>query len=225
MIRRFVPAVVSVPVCVTRAPFKCRQLKGVAKIKNNYNFLFAGVGGQGTILASDILSEIGMRCGYDVKKSEVHGMSQRGGAVESHVRWGEKVNSPVIEEGSTDFLISFEALEAARWTHFVSAKTVALVNRHRIFPPSVNLGQAKYPGDQEIEDALAGTKVVWVEGAEKAVELGNAALGGVVLLGVLSTFLPEPAEIWEKTIAELVPEKFRDLNVRAFQEGRQMGLK
>ncbi|OPX84272.1 MAG: indolepyruvate oxidoreductase subunit beta [Pelotomaculum sp. PtaB.Bin104] len=192
----------------------------MAKIKKNYNFLFAGVGGQGTILASDILSEIGLRCGYDVKKSEVHGMSQRGGAVESHVRWGEKVYSPVIEEGKADFLIAFEMLEAARWTHFIGPNTVALVNRHQIFPPTVNLGQAKYPSVKELDDMLAGAKVVWVEGAAKALELGNPALGGVVLLGVLSTYLDEPVEVWENTIRDLVPEKFRDLNVKAFNAGR-----
>lgn len=194
-------------------------------MKNKYDFLFAGVGGQGTILASDILAEVGMCCGYDVKKSEVHGMSQRGGAVESHVRWGEKVHSPLIEEGKTDFLVAFEMLEAARWPHFLAANTVAIVNRHQILPPSVNLGQDKYPEEKEVESILAdtGAKVVWVDGAAKALELGNAALGGVVLLGVLSTYLNEPVEIWEETIAELVPAKFKDLNLKAFQAGRELG--
>lgn len=193
-------------------------------MKNKYDFLFAGVGGQGTILASDILSEVGMRCGYDVKKSEVHGMSQRGGAVESHVRWGEKVYSPLIEEGKTDFLLAFEMLEAARWPHFISANTVALINRHRIYPPSVNLGQARYPEEEEIAGILArtGAKVVWVDGAAKALELGNAALGGVVLLGALSTYLDEPVDVWEKTIVDLVPAKFQQLNVRAFGAGREL---
>ncbi|MCG9966525.1 indolepyruvate oxidoreductase subunit beta [Pelotomaculum terephthalicicum JT] len=193
-------------------------------MKNKYDFLFAGVGGQGTILASDILCEIGLRCGYDVKKSEVHGMSQRGGAVESHVRWGEKVYSPLIEEGKTDFLLAFEMLEAARWPHYTAANTVAIINRHQILPPSVNLGQAQYPEEKEIESILAGTgaKVVWVDGAAKALELGNAALGGVVLLGALSIYLDEPVEVWEKTIAELVPAKFKELNIKAFQAGREL---
>jgi len=196
----------------------------VAKIKRKYDFLFAGVGGQGTILASDILSEVGMRCGYDVKKSEVHGMSQRGGAVESHVRWGEKVYSPLIEEGKTDFLLAFEMLEAARWTRFTSVDTIAIINRHRIFPPDVNLGRARYPEENEIEGILAGTgaKVLWVEGTAKAVELGNPALGGVVLLGVLSTYLDEPADVWEKAVADLVPPKFKDLNIMAFYAGREL---
>ncbi|OPY59778.1 MAG: indolepyruvate oxidoreductase subunit beta [Pelotomaculum sp. PtaU1.Bin035] len=198
-------------------------MKGVANIKRKYDFLFTGVGGQGTILASDIVSEVGMRCGYDVKKSEVHGMSQRGGAVESHVRWGEKVYSPLIEEGEADFLLAFEMLEAARWTQFVSAGTVALVNRHRILPPTVYLGQAKYPEEKEIEDILtgAGSKVVWIEGTARAVELGNPALAGVVLLGTLSKYFDEPLDVWENSLMNLVPEKFRDLNIKAFHAGRE----
>ena len=193
-------------------------------LKNKYDFLFAGVGGQGTILASDVLSETGLLCGYDVKKSEVHGMSQRGGAVESHVRWGEKVYSPLIEEGEPDFLLAFEILESARWAQYLSEKAVAIVNRHRILPPTVNLGQAKYPTDDEVEQILksSGAKVVWVDGAAKALELGNPALGGVVLLGVLSTYLDEPMDIWEKAIVELVPQKFRDLNLEAFRAGRKL---
>lgn len=193
-------------------------------MNNKYDFLFAGVGGQGTILASDVLSEVGLLCGHDVKKSEVHGMSQRGGAVESHVRWGEKVYSPLIEEGETDYLLAFEMLESARWTHYLSDKTVAIINRHRVLPPAVNLGQAQYPTEAEIEQMLssAGAKVVWVDGAAKASELGNAALGGVVVLGKLSTYLNEPVETWEKAIADLVPEQFKDLNMEAFKAGRDL---
>ena len=193
-------------------------------MKKKYDFLFAGVGGQGTILTSDILSEVGLRCGYDVKKSEVHGMSQRGGAVESHVRWGENVFSPLIEEGEPDFLLAFEMLESARWRHFLSAKTSVIVNRHRVLPPAVNLGQAQYPTESEIEQMLkeAGANVTWVDGAAKAIELGNQALGGVVLLGVLSSLLDESVEVWEAAIAEMVPERFRNLNIEAFRAGRGM---
>lgn len=193
-------------------------------MKNKYDFLFTGVGGQGTILASNILAEVGMRCDYDVKKSEVHGMSQRGGAVESHVRWGENVYSPLIEEGEANFLLAFEMLEAARWQHFIAARTVAIVNRHRILPPSVNLGQAEYPMETEIENMLAatGAQVVWAEGAAKALELGNPALGGVVLLGILSTYLEEPPAIWEEVISDLVPAKFKELNIEAFRAGRKL---
>jgi len=193
-------------------------------MKKKLDFLFAGVGGQGTILASNILSEVGMRCGYDVKKSEVHGMSQRGGAVESHVRWAEKVYSPLIEEGCAEYLLAFEMLEAARWPHFLTPGTVVLVNRYRVMPPAVNLGQAKYPEEKEIEEILtgAGGQVIWVEGASKAEELGNQALAGVVLLGVLSARLDEPVEAWLQAVEDLVPAKFKELNVKAFQAGREM---
>jgi len=193
-------------------------------MKKKLDFLFAGVGGQGTILVSNILTEVGISCGYDVKKAEVHGMSQRGGAVESHVRWGEKVYSPVIEEGTTDFLLAFEMLEAARWPHFLAPGAIAIVNRHRVMPPSVNLGKEKYPEEKEIESILAGAggQVVWFEGAAKASELGNPALAGVVLLGVLSTRLDEPVEKWVQAVKRLVPAKFKDLNEKAFMAGREM---
>lgn len=196
-------------------------------MKKKLDFLFAGVGGQGTILASNIVSEVGMRCGYDVKKSEVHGMSQRGGAVESHVRWAEKVYSPLIEEGNADFLLAFEMLEAARWPHYLSSGSVALVNNHRVMPPSVNLGRELYPEEKEIESVLtaAGGKVIWVEGAAKADELGHPALAGVVLLGLLSTRLEEPAETWQQAVQDLVPAKFKELNVKAFWAGRELAVK
>jgi len=196
-------------------------------MKKKLDFLFAGVGGQGTILASNIVSDVGMRCGYDVKKSEVHGMSQRGGAVESHVRWAQKVYSPLIEEGGADFLLAFEMLEAARWPHYLAPGSVALVNNHRVMPPSVNLGREQYPEEKEIESVLtaAGGRVLWVEGAAKANELGNQALAGVVLLGVLSTRLEEPAETWLQAVQDLVPAKFKELNVKAFLAGRELATK
>lgn len=193
-------------------------------MKKKIDFLFAGVGGQGTILVSNILSEVGMSCGYDVKKSEVHGMSQRGGAVESHVRWGEKVYAPLVEEGCADFLLGFEMLEAARWPHYMYPGSIAIVNRHRVNPPSVNLGQEKYPEEKEIEAILtgAGAQVAWIEGAAKAMELGNPTLAGVVLLGALSARLDVPVETWVQAVEALVPAKFKELNVKAFLAGREM---
>ncbi|KKM12502.1 hypothetical protein SY88_02900 [Clostridiales bacterium PH28_bin88] len=186
--------------------------------------LIAGVGGQGTILASDILAEVGLQCGYDVKKSEVHGMSQRGGAVESHVRWSDKVYSPQIETGKVDFLLGFEMLEAARWAKVLAPGAVVLINRHRVSPPSVNLGMETYPGEGEIEKIISnrGGLVHWVEGTGIAQELGNQTLAGVVLLGRLSLMLDAPEEAWLSTISRLVPEKFIDLNVLAFKAGRKI---
>src|SRR5665811_829334 len=112
---------------------------------HKWDFLLAGVGGQGTILASDILVEVGLAAGHDVKKSEVQGVAQRGGSVESQVRWGDKVYSPTIERGDADYLIGFEMLEAARWVDFLKPGADVFVNRYQIAPPSVNAGEARYP--------------------------------------------------------------------------------
>ncbi len=188
------------------------------------DILMAGVGGQGTILASNILAEVGLELGYDVKKSEVHGMAQRGGTVESHVRWGEKVYAPLVEQGQADYLLGFEMLEAARWPLYLKEGTVVLINRYRIPPPAVNLGKAKYPSEQEIESLLkgAGGRVIWIEGTGIAGELGNPAMVGVVLLGAVSNLLGGAEEVWMKVIQRLVPEKFLELNKKAFLAGRAL---
>ncbi len=188
------------------------------------DILMAGVGGQGTILASNILAEVGLELGYDVKKSEVHGMAQRGGTVESHVRWGEKVYAPLVEQGHADYLIGFEMLETARWPGYLKEGTVVIINRYRIPPPAVNLGKAKYPSEQEIEALLkgAGGRVIWIEGTGIAGELGNPAMVGVVLLGALSNLLGGEEETWLKVIQRLVPEKFLELNKKAFLSGKAL---
>lgn len=188
------------------------------------DILMAGVGGQGTILAGNILAEVGLELGYDVKKSEVHGMAQRGGSVESHVRWGEKVYAPLIEQGHADFLLGFEMLETARWSSYLKKGGVVLVNHYRIPPPAVNLGKASYPSRQEIESILkaAGGRILWLEGTDLARKLGNPAMVGVVLLGALSTLLGEEKESWLKVIERLVPGKYLELNKKAFLSGREL---
>lgn len=196
----------------------------MSTVNKKVDILVTGVGGQGTILASDILAEVGLKLGYDVKKAEVHGMSQRGGAVESHVRWGHKVYSPQVEAGKADYLLGFEMLEAARWAHFISPGSAVLVNRHRVSPPSVNLGAAAYPTEEDIEGLLAsgGARVWWIDATAAASGLGNPMVAGVVMLGALSGLLGHPEEVWTSTISGLVPEKFIDLNLRAFREGRNI---
>lgn len=193
-------------------------------MQNKIDFMLAGVGGQGTILASDILVEVGLQMGYDVKKSEVHGMSQRGGTVESHVRWGEKVYSPVVEKGKLDYLIGFEILEAARWTAYMDKQSTAIVNRYRVPPPSVNLGLASYPPDDELQNFIEtrAEQFHWVDGHAIAQELGNPAMAGVVLLGVLAQKLGGHEEVWLKAIGQLVPPKFVALNKKAFIRGRSL---
>jgi len=193
---------------------------------NKIDFMMAGVGGQGTILASDILVEVGLQMGYDAKKSEVHGMSQRGGTVESHVRWGEKVYSPVVEKGQADYLIGFEMLEAARWTSYLNSASAVLVNRFRIPPPAVNLGLKAYPSEQELEDYIStrAGQLQWVEGTAIAKELGNPAMAGVVLLGALFARVGGTESVWLDVIERLVPQKFVELNKQAFKKGQELGL-
>ena len=185
------------------------------------DFILAGVGGQGTILASNILAEVGLELGYEVKKSEVLGMAQRGGTVESHVRWGEKVYSPLVEAGEVDFLVGFEMLEAGRWASFLKKESSVIVNPYRIPPPAVNLGKAVYPKPEEIEALLKNSagQVVWVDAMKIAQDLGNPAVAGVVLLGVLSTQVGGAAETWLKVVERLVPARFQELNKKAFQAG------
>lgn len=186
------------------------------------DFLNTGVGGQGTILASNILANVGLEMGYDVKTAEVHGMAQRGGSVESHVRWGEKVYSPLVELGKADFLIGFEMLETGRWPMYLNKETTVISNSYRIPPPAVNLGKAVYPSQQEIEAILTkkGSKVFWLNATEIGKGLGNPAVLGVVMLGALSNFVGGAEEVWLKVIKDLVPAKFLELNQKAFMEGR-----
>ncbi len=188
------------------------------------NFLLAGVGGQGTILASDVLAAVGLRIGHDVKKSEVHGMAQRGGSVTSHVRWSDKVYSPLIGPGEADFFLAFEKLEALRHMEMLRPRGLVLVNDYAISPLSVSSGSDEYPDDKRIQAVLnAVTPNYYLLPAMALAEgLGNARVNNVVLLGSLSHFLPDvPLEVWLETICERVPAKFADLNQRAFLVGRE----
>jgi len=185
-------------------------------------FLLTGVGGQGTILASNVLAELGIALGYDAKKAELHGMSQRGGSVISHVSWGEEVFSPVIPDGEADILISFEKLEAIRFVGGIRSGGMALINDYEIVPITVSSGTGKYPANEEINAAFAPVteKVYWVKGVAIAEELGNAKAANVVLLGALSKILEMDAKPWLDVIEARVPPKFVELNRKAFQAGR-----
>ena len=188
------------------------------------NFVLVGVGGQGTILASDVLAELGLKLGYDVKKAEVHGMSQRGGSVVSHLRWGPQVFAPVIAKGEADFLIAFEKLEAARFIDMLKPGGVVLVNDYSIMPATVNAGSAAYPLDEALEGILASAraKAVWVKGMEIAEGLGNSKTANVVLLGALSKLLElDAAGAWDEVIEARVPKKHLEINRKAFQAGRE----
>jgi len=186
------------------------------------NFILTGVGGQGIILASDILTEVGLEAGYDAKKAEVHGMAQRGGSVISHVRWGEKVYSPLVGKGEGDFLIAMEKLEALRYAEFLRRGGTALVNDYAIPPVAVNIGEATYPDDKKIKGVLGQVagRLLFIPALQKAEELGSARVANVVLLGALSALLDVGEEVWLRVIERRVPRKYLELNLKAFKEGR-----
>jgi len=190
----------------------------------NTNFLVAGVGGQGTVLSGDVLAEVGMVAGYDSKKSDVLGLAIRSGSVISHIRWGEKVNAPMSMKKTVEYLLAFEPLEAVRMVPYLNQEATVIVNNYRIPPVAVTTGQVSYPPDEEIRQALDSTarKVYYINATQKAEELGNVKVVNILLLGALSFLFEVSPTIWEDVIAKYVPEKFKDLNLRAFQAGREL---
>jgi indolepyruvate ferredoxin oxidoreductase, beta subunit len=188
--------------------------------KPAFDLVIVGVGGQGTLLASKILGRLALDAGLTVKVSEVHGMSQRGGSVITHVRVGENVHAPLVSPGNADFLLSFEALEAARAAACLKPDGVAIVSTQRISPMSVITGAAKYPDDPLADPALAGRVVERADALTLAMEAGSWKAVNLVLLGMLSRRLPFPEEAWKKAIAVSVPRSTLETNIRAFQSGR-----
>lgn len=185
------------------------------------SILLVGVGGQGTILASKLLTTGLMEAGYDVKMSEIHGMSQRGGSVSSQVRYGKNVYSPVIEIGGADILVSFEKMEALRWLKYLNPQGKILVNNYRIDSMAVLNGSCEYLED-EIDKELERLEATVINAADKAVELGNAKIMNVILLGSLVKSMDLEHIDWEKIIRDNVKEKFIDINIKAFKEGMEL---
>jgi indolepyruvate ferredoxin oxidoreductase beta subunit len=186
------------------------------------SILLAGVGGQGIVLASDIMAEVFLEAGHDVKKSEIHGMAQRGGSVTSHVRFGEKVYSPIIKRGDANILLAFEKLEALRWVNFLKSNGLVILNDHRINPPVVNLGQMVYP--QNIEETIRGNfdQSRVVPGTRIALEAGDIRAANVVLLGALSqVFVDIDRDIWVDVILRNLPPRVHGVNRKAFAMGRE----
>jgi indolepyruvate ferredoxin oxidoreductase beta subunit len=195
------------------------------------NFLLAGVGGQGTILASDVLVNVGLAAGYQAKQAEVHGMSQRGGSVTSFVRWGRVVYSPLVGGGEVDVLLAFEKAEALRNLNQLRPGALALINLAAIEPVTVTSGGQSYPTDDTLRSKVAEVtrNVIYVDGEAKASELGNIRTANVVLLGALSALMEREgltgaelsADAWLSVIKERVPLKFVELNRQAFNAGRK----
>jgi indolepyruvate ferredoxin oxidoreductase beta subunit len=187
------------------------------------DILITGVGGQGVVLASDIIGEAALAAGFDVKKTDTLGMAQRGGSVVSHVRLGQKVWSPLIKEGEVDLLLAFEKLEAARWSHYLKKNAVAIVNSYEQPPLSVSLGQEKYASDGEIIAALKRQtdKIYFIDGNKRAQELGNVRTLNIFMLGCLAAFAPLDIKVWQDSISRRLPERLREINLKAFDMGRK----
>lgn len=184
------------------------------------SILLAGVGGQGILRASDIMCMAFMEAGLDVKKSEVHGMAQRGGCVTSHVRYGTKVFSPLAQLGSIDLLVSFEKMESLRYLNYMSKDATVIVNADEIFPPSVNLGDAPYP-ENVISTLKSKFKLVReIDATDLAKKAGNVKTANIALLGAVSDYLNIKQSIWESVIQKSFPEKLVKVNLAAFQMGR-----
>jgi indolepyruvate ferredoxin oxidoreductase beta subunit len=184
------------------------------------NIMIVGVGGQGSLLASKLLGRLLMNEGYDVKVSEVHGMSQRGGSVVTYVRFGDKVASPVIDEGEADYIVSFEQLEAARWIKYLAPDGQIITNTQQIEPMPVITGAASYPEELISKMKASGAKVDAFDALTLADEAGSSKAVNIVLMGRLSKYFPLSLDKWQKAIEESVPAKFLQLNRKAFELGR-----
>lgn len=191
--------------------------------KMGLSIMIVGVGGQGTLLASRILGNLLIREGHDVKVSEVHGMSQRGGSVVTYVKYGEKVASPIIDEGDADLILAFEELEAYRYLPYLKKGGRIICNAQNIDPMPVIIGAKEYP--ERIIEKLKNNNVdvVSVDAADIALKAGNIKTVNVVLLGVLSKSTDIPEEHWIETLRETVPSKAVEVNIAAFKAGRALG--
>lgn len=187
------------------------------------DLLVTGAGGQGIILASDIIGETAIATGYDVKKTDTLGMAQRGGSVISNVRLARQVWSPLIKRGEVDILLALEKLEAARWTYYLRPGGIAIVNNQALPPLSVSLGNARYPSDEEITSILKQRtdRVYFIEGTRRAKELGNIRTLNMFMLGCVSLFMPFKVQVWKDSISQRLPASIRQINITAFNQGRK----
>jgi len=183
------------------------------------NVIFTGVGGQGVLLASDVLSEIALRHGLDVKKSEVHGMSQRGGSVISQVRFGEKIYSPLISQNQADFIVAFEKLEAVRYLDYLKPDGLVIINDYEVIPESIQYEDVEYPKNVISICKKKTDHIILEDFTHLATKLGSVKVLNITMLGTLSNYLEIPKSLWTEVIREKVPKKFLELNLNAFQAG------
>ncbi|PIE58921.1 MAG: indolepyruvate oxidoreductase subunit beta [Desulfobulbus propionicus] len=189
-------------------------------MKQSGNILFSGVGGQGILLASELTAYVQLAAGFDVKKSEVHGMAQRGGSVEAHLRYGERVYSPLIEAGKADILVAFEILEAVRYLPYLHPDSAVVVNTQKILPPAVALGKMTYPTDILSELTSRRINVVAIDAFAIADQVGELKTANVAMVGAMSNFLAVEASVFLQVIDRTVKEQFRAVNKKAFEAGR-----
>lgn len=187
---------------------------------NIRNVLLVGVGGQGILLASEIVAQAALNAGHRVKTNETHGMAQRGGSVMANVRYGPEVHGPLVAEGEADVLGALEQIEALRFAHYLAPGKLAVVSSQTIVPVTVSSGKATYPQDVPERLKAVFPRLVYLKAADQAAALGNARMANVVLLGAMSRELDLPVESWREAVAATVPEKHRDANVQAFDAGR-----
>jgi len=183
------------------------------------NIILVGVGGQGIILASEVLAEAALEAGYDVRKSEVHGMAQRGGSVSSHVRFGKEVKSPLIELGHADYMLAFEKVEGLRSCDYLRTGATIIMNDTEIIPPTVSIGMGEYPENVPGKLRELGFDLVLLDARRLAEQAGTAKAANVVLLASMASLLDIDKEIWENVIRRRVPKKFIDVNMEAFRLG------
>ena len=189
------------------------------------NIMIVGVGGQGTLLASKILGNVALKCGYDTKVSEIHGMSQRGGSVVTYVKLGDKINSPLIEIGEADFILAFENLEALRWKEYLNKNGKMILNDQQIDPMPVIIGNEKYPENiiETLKEYIGDENLTVLDGLEIAGKQGSIKAINIVLIGVLASIMDIKKDIWVEALKETIPEKFLDINLRAFEAGYEKG--
>lgn len=182
-----------------------------------------GIGGQGIILASDVVGNTALNSKYDIKKTDTLGMAQRGGSVVSHIRIADKVYSPLIKEGNVDILLAFEKLEAARWAHFLKNNGFAIINNYSSPPFSVSIGNEEYPSDDRILAIIKHRtqKIKLIRGNKLAKRIGSVKSLNMLLLGCISTLMPFPVEVWKESISQHLPPTLHEINLAAFDHGRK----
>lgn len=190
-------------------------------MKETKSILFVGVGGQGTILVSRLLTQGLMKAGYDVKMSEVHGMSQRGGSVSTQVRYGEKVYSPILGRGQADILVAFEKMEALRWSEYLKPDGIVIVNNYEIPSLPIATGQIEYP-EGILEEIQKKFKTIIIDAGKIASELGNIRTQNVVLFGSLVKAFKLDEVDWMEILKEILPERMLDINIKAFNKGMEV---